>query len=108
KALEYLVNRQHANGSLGGQAGTYAKMYCHAMALLAISEAYAMTRDERIRPFLDRALAFTVSAQHPVYGGWRYHPGDRGDMSQFGWQVLALHSAALSGIEIDEPTRQRM
>lgn len=108
KALEYLVNHQHRDGCLGGQAGTYAKMYCHAMALLAISEAYAMTKDERIRPFLDRGLAYTITAQHPRMGGWRYHPGDRGDMSQFGWQVLALHSAALSGIEIDKTTRDLM
>ncbi|RCS44620.1 hypothetical protein DTL42_16995 [Bremerella cremea] len=108
KALEYLVNHQAQDGSLSGQAGLYARMYCHAMALLAISEAYAMTKDERIRPFLDRGLAYTVTAQHPRMGGWRYHPGDRGDMSQFGWQVLALHSAALSGIEIDTTTRQLM
>ncbi|WDI42316.1 prenyltransferase/squalene oxidase repeat-containing protein [Bremerella sp. P1] len=108
KGLEYLVNHQHRDGCLGGQAGTYAKMYCHAMALLAISEAYAMTKDERIRPFLDRGLAYTITAQHPRMGGWRYHPGDRGDMSQFGWQVLALHSAALSGIEIDKTTRDLM
>ncbi|MEW4566176.1 hypothetical protein AB1K70_26910 [Bremerella sp. JC770] len=108
KALEYLVNHQQRDGCLGGQAGTYAKMYCHAMALLAISEAYAMTKDERIRPFLDRGLAYTITAQHPRMGGWRYHPGDRGDMSQFGWQVLALHSAALSGIEIDKSTRDLM
>lgn len=108
KALEYLVNHQQQDGCLGGQAGLYAKMYCHAMALLAISEAYAMTKDERIRPFLDRGLAYTISAQHPTMGGWRYHPGDRGDMSQFGWQVLALHSAALSGIEIDQQTRELM
>ena len=108
KALEYLVNHQAQDGSLSGQSGLYARMYCHAMALLAISEAYAMTKDERIRPFLDRALAYTVTAQHPRMGGWRYHPGDRGDMSQFGWQVLALHSAALSGIEIDKNTRELM
>jgi len=107
-ALEYLVNQQKKSGALDGQAGTYAKMYCHAMALLAISEAYAMTKDERIRPFLERGLAFTVAAQHPTQGGWRYHPGDRGDMSQFGWQVLALHSAALSGLEIKDSTRQLM
>lgn len=108
KALEYLVNHQQHDGCLGGQAGMYAKMYCHAMALLAISEAYAMTKDERIRPFLDRGLAYTITAQHPRTGGWRYSPGDQGDMSQFGWQVLALHSAALSGIEIDKQTRELM
>jgi len=108
RALEYLVNHQAASGSLAGEAGTFAKMYCHAMALLAISEAYAMTGDERIRPFLDRALAYTITAQHPTLGGWRYHPGDQGDMSQFGWQVMALHSATLAGIEIPHGTRQLM
>ncbi|MEX2358944.1 MAG: prenyltransferase/squalene oxidase repeat-containing protein [Pirellulaceae bacterium] len=108
QALEYLVNHQAASGSLAGEAGAFAKMYCHAMALLAISEAYAMTGDERIRPFLDRALAYTITAQHPTLGGWRYHPGDQGDMSQFGWQVMALHSATLAEIEIPDSTGRLM
>ncbi len=61
-----------------------------------------MTGDVRIRPYVERAVEYTVNAQHPTTGGWRYQPGDQGDMSQFGWQVMALKSAALAGIH--DPT----
>lgn len=106
--LEYLLRQQRTDGSLSGDASTFAAMYCHAMATLAISEAYAMTHDESIRPFLDRALRYTLAAQHPTQGGWRYHPGDLGDMSQFGWQVMSLKSAASAGIATPTGTRQGM
>ena len=91
-----------------GPARLYAKMYCHGMASLALSEALAMTGDVRIRPHVERAVEFTVSAQHSISGGWRYQPGDQGDMSQFGWQVMALKSASLAGIPIPQKTREGM
>ena len=48
------------------------------------------------------------SSDLPVLGGWRYQPGDVGDMSQFGWQVMSLRSAELAGIEIPVATRDGM
>jgi hypothetical protein len=83
-------------------------MYCHGMASLALSEAYALTGDIRIKPYVERAVQYTVQAQHPTSGGWRYQPADQGDMSQFGWQVMALRSAELAGIPIPEETRAAM
>ena len=95
--LEYLLRQQAADGNLAGSATTYARMYCHGMATLALGEAFAMTKDDRIRPYLERAVAYTIAAQHPSGGGWRYQPWryqteDFGDMSQFGWQLMALKS----------------
>jgi hypothetical protein len=49
-----------------------------------------------------------VDAQHPTSGGWRYQPQDLGDMSQFGWQVMALKSAELAGIRTPQATREGM
>jgi hypothetical protein len=84
-------------------------MYCHGIAFLAISEAYAMTGDARLKPFVQRAQQYTLLAQIPHDGGWRYQPGDiQGDMSQFGWQVMALRSAELAGIPIPDGSRQGM
>lgn len=106
--LEYLLRNQTSDGSLAGQARLYARMYCHGMALMAVGEAYAMTGDERILPYLKTGIHYTVAAQHQTNGGWRYRVGDRGDMSQFGWQLMALKSAEQAGIAIPPRTQTGM
>ncbi|MCH2129233.1 MAG: hypothetical protein MK179_08830 [Pirellulaceae bacterium] len=105
--LEYILGT-NSNGDLGGNARTYARMYCHSIALFAVCEAFALTGDERILPYAQRAVSYSVNAQNSQDGGWRYRPGDRGDMSQFGWQVLALKSAELAGLDVPEVTTGRM
>ncbi len=106
--LEYLVSSQTSDGNLAGRAKLFARMYCHSMALLAISEAYAMTGDRRLAVAVQRGVNYSVDAQDSRNGGWRYQPGDDGDMSQFGWQVLALHSAELAGIDVPKSTSRLM
>jgi hypothetical protein len=106
RGLEYLVQCQAPDGNLGGQAALFEFMYCHAMATCALSEAYGMTHDDRLREPVEKAVAFTAAAQDPVGGGWRYKPGMPGDTSQLGWQLMALKSADLAGIPMPEPARQ--
>lgn len=107
--LEFLLRSQRSDGSLAGNAELFAAMYCHGMAFLAISEAYAMTGDERLRGYVERAQRYTLSAQIPQDGGWRYQVGDReGDTSQLGWQLMALRSAELAGIPLPERSRRGM
>ncbi|MCG8585063.1 MAG: terpene cyclase/mutase family protein [Pirellulales bacterium] len=105
--LEYLIAQQGADGNLYGNAGAFARMYCHAMATFALSEAYAMTRDKALRPTVERAVAFSIKCQNPTTGGWRYRPGDTGDTSQLGWQLMALRSASLAGIEVPRSVADR-
>ncbi len=105
--LEFLLRSQLANGSLQGEAELFASMYCHGIAALALSEAYAMTGDPRLKDGVRRAIDYTLRSQHAA-GGWRYQPGDAGDMSQFGWQVMALKSAEIGGFPIPDETRVRM
>lgn len=106
--LEFMLGQQAEDGNLAGQARLFARMYCHGMATLAISEAYAMTGDHRMRSYVERAVQYTIGAQDPGTGGWRYQPADQGDMSQFGWQVMALKSAELAGITVPGETRAGM
>ncbi|MGD0517875.1 MAG: hypothetical protein ABSA26_10105 [Thermoguttaceae bacterium] len=105
RGLEYLLRIQAPDGSLGGKGQAYEFMYCHAMAACAISEAYGMTHDPRLEKPVRRAIGFTVAAQDSRGGGWRYRPGDPGDTSQLGWQLMALKSAELAGIPMPAPTR---
>jgi hypothetical protein len=78
-------------------------MYSHAIATLALTEAYAMTRDREWREAAALAIKFIVNAQYED-GGWRYTPRfeipGAGDMTVTGWQVAALKSATLAGIDV--------
>jgi hypothetical protein len=106
--LQFLLNQQTADGNLAGQAALYDRMYCHGIALLALSETLAATGDARLLEPVQRAVDYSVRSQHPQLGGWRYQPGDEGDMSQFGWQVMGLHSAILGGAQVPESTIEGM
>lgn len=104
-ALAYLIESQASSGDLAGEAEIYAAMYCHGMATLAMAEAYGMTGDAALRKPLERAIDFTLRSQL-ADGSWRYRPGDpRGDTSQLGWQLMALKSAEMSGIDVPPRTR---
>jgi hypothetical protein len=96
--LGFLTGRQRPDGSLAGEADFFAALYCHGMATLAVAEAAALTGDVALRGPLERAVRHTLATQHPGTGGWRYTAGDRGDTSQFGWQVMALASARQAGV----------
>jgi hypothetical protein len=108
RALDYLRRSQGINGNLGGDAELFAHMYCHSMATFAVGEACAMTRDPKLRPMVEKAVAYSLAAQHPTDGGWRYRTGDTGDTSQLGWQLMALHSAELAGVAVPRETWTRV
>jgi len=104
RGLDYLLSIQADSGNLSGEARLYEAMYCHGMATLALSELAGMTGDEKLRQPVARAIGYTLAAQDPSGGGWRYRPHEAGDMSQLGWQLMALKSADLAGIAIPENT----
>ncbi|HJT31214.1 MAG TPA: hypothetical protein VJ783_04130 [Pirellulales bacterium] len=109
RGLSYLISIQKSDGNLSGNADRFAKMYCHGMAALALSEAFAMTQDERLLEPVRKAIGYTLSAQNATAGGWRYEPGDTlCDTSQLGWQLMALKSAELAGFPIPDKSRQGM
>lgn len=115
KGLEYLVSQQLATGDLSGKkqqsnqpADVFSRMYCHGIAAFALSECYAMTGDPTLLQPVSAAASFTIKCQDPASGGWRYVPQDKGDLSQFGWQALALRSAHHGGLQIPEVTWNHM
>ena len=100
-AIKWLAGRVGKDGSLTG--GLSNGMYDHGIALIALAEAYELTNDPALLAPLERAVAFTVKAQNPSLGGWRYTPGSPTcDTSVVGWQVMALHSARRAGIDVPE------
>lgn len=113
--LRYLLDAQMPSGDLAGrkQMGKgygvlNARMYCHSIATLALAEAYVMTKDPVLRDALVRATQYSLGAQDPQGGGWRYTPREPGDLSQFGWQAMALKSAERAGLRIPAEVKRRM
>jgi hypothetical protein len=106
--LDFLLRSQAADGNLFGDATLYAQMYCHSMATFALAEAQAVSGDRRLQPAVVKAVNYSVRAQNAATGGWRYRPGDTGDTSQLGWQIMALASARRAGIDVPDQTWQRI
>jgi len=102
RGLYYLLGRLRPT-TRGGDLceGT---MYGHGVATLALAEAYGMTGDDLLARPLTDAVRFIVTAQDAYGGGWRYLPGQSGDTTVTAWQLAALKSAALGGIEVPSPT----
>ena len=107
RGIRYLIQQQRNDGFLGGNAKLFAAMYCHSMATLALSESLALTGDPQLQTAVTKAIQYSIFTQHDQ-GGWRYQAGDSGDMSQFGWQVMAFTSARHAGIHIPEAERAKM
>jgi len=101
RALEFLIDEQRKDGSLWQNGG---RMYGHAIATLALSEAAIMTGDKRYRDAAINGVRFILKAQNVKTGGWRYSPGESGDTSVLGWCVMALYSAQQMGMEVPHET----
>lgn len=103
KGIDWLTEKQDkATGDLRGGFGG-ASMYDHAIAALALVEAYGVTKDPELKPRAQSAVDFIEEAQHEA-GGWRYRPGEAGDLSVTGWVIMVLASAEMSGLQVQDKT----
>ncbi|HKI35297.1 MAG TPA: prenyltransferase/squalene oxidase repeat-containing protein [Gemmataceae bacterium] len=98
-ALRFLMAHQDAKtGDLGGG------MYAHGLATIALCEAFGLTADRSLKAAAQRGIDFIVTAQDPASGGWRYSPRSGGDTSVVGWQLMALKSGQMAGLNVPNPT----
>ena len=106
--LQWLLEHQSEDGDLyvpqDAVSNQSAHYYSHGIATIALCEAYGMTRDEKLRSAAQRALDFIVAGQHPTLGGWRYSFQTDTDTSVTGWQVMALKSGELAGLQVPGAT----
>lgn len=103
RGLKWLVQQQREDGYLGGSAMAFDQMYCHAIATFALGEACGIPGESgpapEVKHALRKAIDFIVGHQGKD-GGWRYKTGQDGDMSMFGWQLMALKSADIAGVKV--------
>ncbi|WP_417739787.1 prenyltransferase/squalene oxidase repeat-containing protein [Rosistilla oblonga] len=104
RGLYYL--RSQLRDAAVGRELMHGSMYGHGIATLAVAEAYAMTKDEDLVDMLRDLQSFIVMAQHEK-GGWRYNPGQPGDMTITGWQIMALKSCQIGGLPFPTSVHSR-
>jgi hypothetical protein len=107
KGIRYLLSqmkRGEGGGDLRGKVVANEGMYAHAIATLALCEAYGQTGDPKLKEPAQRAINFITAAQDPRGGGWRYSPRQPGDTTVTGWQLMALKSAKSSHLKIPDQT----
>jgi len=99
--LKWMLAHQDQNsGSLAADVGN--NMYVHGLASIVLAEGYALTHDQQLGKAAQLAIRFIESAQSPIHGGWRYVPrSETGDTSVVGWQVMALKSAQMGGLQVN-------
>lgn len=101
KGLQALIAMQDK------RTGAFSRdMYAHGLATIAMSEAFALSQDYNLKKPAQLALNFIVKAQHEG-GGWRYSPGQAGDTSVTGWQIMALKSGLMAGLDVPSVTLRK-
>lgn len=102
--LKYLMKHGNSYGRGTSWHEPGGTMYSHGLVAIVFGEAYAMTGDSKLRPFAQKSIWFIEDAQDPRGGGWRYVPREIGDTSAVGWQLMAIKSAKLSGLDFNKKT----
>ncbi|MBK9388411.1 MAG: terpene cyclase/mutase family protein [Planctomycetes bacterium] len=96
------MSEGHDDGLIGGRSN-HAFMYDHAVAALALCEAYLLSQQENLRGPAQRAVNFVLRARNP-YKAWRYEapPNGENDSSITGWMVRILKTAEDAGLDVDK------
>jgi hypothetical protein len=103
RGIKWLRSRQDFDTGLVGEKTGHSYMYDHAIATMALSEAYYFSKSPLLRGSAQKAVSFLLRSRNP-YGVWRYDspPVGDNDTSVTGWCVMALKSAEMAGLKIDE------
>jgi hypothetical protein len=110
RAVQWIIERQDpASGHFGN-----SDAYSHGIATYALAECYAITHDPKLVDPLVRGLNHLLDMQQQnsqdsrKEGGWTYYykdgPGVDGwpRASVSAWQVMALESAKVGGLEVPQ------
>jgi hypothetical protein len=102
--LQFLVSQMQVTGAGGDLRGPGGTMYTQGLCGIALCEAFALSKDKDLRQPTQMAVNFIINAQDSKGGGWRYQPGQPGDTSAVGWQIMALKSAKIAKLTVPPKT----
>jgi len=102
--LYYLLSRMKVQNDMGSLAEGGGNLYAHGIAAIVLCEAYGMTHDKALAQPAQAALNYTMYAQDPNGGGWRYTARQPGDTSAVGWQLMALKSGHMAYLRVSPAT----
>jgi hypothetical protein len=102
RGLTWLLKQQQPDGNLA-KGGTN-KMYSHALATFALCETYELSGDKKVGAAAQRGIDFIIAAQNNANSAWLYKPGEASDAPATFWQMCALKSGQLSGLNVGKNT----
>ncbi len=108
RAVDALLATQRQSAHFG-----VSTAYSHGITTYALAECYALTKSKKLRRPIERAMRWILAKQNDGRdkrnrGGWGYFSSalraedSYSRSSTTAWQVMALESAKLSGIEVPE------
>jgi len=102
QGINWLRGEQDPDTGLIGDTLSNDFIYNHAIASLAICEAYYFSKSPLIKRVAQNAINYVQRSRNP-YGAWRYAvpPIGDNDTSVTGWMIFALASAKDAGLKID-------
>ena len=107
RGWNWLLKEQDGDGNFYHEGPLTHLFYTNGQCAIAICELLGMTEDEKLKEPAERAIGYLLKSQSAT-GGWRYTPGESGDVSVTGWIVMALQSARMAGIEVPEDSLRRI
>lgn len=110
KQLEFALNALATQvvkrkGDAGGEG--HAKPYVQGLTGICLTEAYAMTQDQRLQMPAQLAINYIMASQDPVGGGWGYGYRAPGDTSILGWNLMGLKSGHMAFLQVDPMSVKR-
>lgn len=99
--FRWMINQMKQDGDLRDSGN----MYAHGLAAITLCEGYGLTKDSRVGVAAQNSIRFIEKAQIPATGGWHYGIPPKatlGDTSIVGWQLMALKSAQMAGLQTNE------
>lgn len=100
EGLKYLKQIQDPEGCFGPRTSKRF-LYNHAIATLALVEAYGLTSSPLFKASAQQGVDFIAKCRNPGFV-WRYgvRPKEN-DTSLSGWMILALKMAKATGLRVD-------